>query len=135
LEPGQPIAVTFPASSEAIDALPGTKGGSPRVVPDETKLAIANCASRGSARSRTFGAVQHCSLHLVLSSLFVDHPFSPSLMTLCAFPIVISRVPYTPKAILIIRDLFRGKMRFRPRPFKRTNRCVLAPTEAPQIKR
>jgi len=74
LEPGQPIAVTCPASSEAIDALLGTKGASPRVVPDETKLAITNCASRGSARSKIFGAVQHCSLLLVLSSLFVDHP-------------------------------------------------------------
>jgi hypothetical protein len=75
LEPAQPIAVTCPASSEAIDALLGTKGGSPRVVPDETKLAITNCASRGSARSKTFGAVGHYSLLLVLSSLFVDHPF------------------------------------------------------------
>ena len=74
LEPGQPIPITCPASSEAIDALLGTKGGSPRVVPDETKLAITNRASRGSARSQTFGAVQHCSLLLVLSSLFVDHP-------------------------------------------------------------
>ena len=75
MEPAHPIAVTFPASSEAIDALLGTKGGSPRVVPNETKLAIANCASRGSARSKTFGAVRHCCLLLVLSSLFVDHPF------------------------------------------------------------
>jgi hypothetical protein len=73
LEPGQPIPVTCPARSEAIDALLGTKGGSPRVVPDETKLAITNCASRGSATSKTFGAVQHCSLLLVLSWLFVDH--------------------------------------------------------------
>ena len=74
MEPGQPIPVTCPASSEAIDALLGTKGRSPRVVPDETKLAITNRASRGSATSKTFGAVQHCSLLLVLSSLFVDHP-------------------------------------------------------------
>jgi hypothetical protein len=56
-------------------------------VPDETKLAITNCASRGSSRSKTFGAVGHCSLLLVLSQPFVDHPFSPShLMSLCAFP-------------------------------------------------
>jgi hypothetical protein len=75
LEPGQPIAVTCPASSEVIDALLGTKRGSPRVVPDETKLAITNCASRGSARSKAFGAVGHCSLLLVSSLLFVDHPF------------------------------------------------------------
>jgi hypothetical protein len=42
LEPGQPTAVACPASSEVIDALLGTKGGSPRVVPNETKLAITN---------------------------------------------------------------------------------------------
>jgi hypothetical protein len=87
LEPAHPNAVAFPASFEAIDALPGTKRGSPRVVPDETKLAIADRASRGSARSKTFRAVGHCSLLLVLSSLFVDHPFSPShFMSLSAFP-------------------------------------------------
>ena len=33
--------------------------------------------------------------------------------------IVISRVSYTPKAILLVRDPFRGKMRFRSRPFER----------------
>ena len=136
MEPGQPIPVTCPASSEATDALLGTKGGSPRVVPDETKLAITNCASRGAARSRTFGAVQHCSLHWYYRRCSSIILFSPShFMSLCAFPIVISRVPYTPRAILIIRDLFRGKMRFRPRPFERTNRCVLALTEAPQLMR
>ena len=72
-EPVQPIAVSFPASSEAIDALLGTKRGSPRVVPNETKLAIANCASRSSARAKTFGAVGH-----VFSSWYyrrLDHPF------------------------------------------------------------
>jgi hypothetical protein len=31
-------------------------------------------------------------------------------------PIVISRVSYTPKSILIIRDLFRAKMRFALNP-------------------
>src|SRR5246127_377821 len=62
LEPAHPIAVTFPASSEAIDALPGTQRGAPRVVPDETKLAITNCASRGPGRSNTFGEVGHCCL-------------------------------------------------------------------------
>jgi len=66
LEPGQPIAVTFPASSEAIDALPGTKGGSPRVVPDETKLAITDSASRGAAMCKTFGAGGHCCLLLAI---------------------------------------------------------------------
>jgi hypothetical protein len=86
LEPGQPIAITRPASSEAIDAVLGTKRGSPRVVPDEAKFAITDCASRGSSKSKTFGAVEHCSLLLVLSSLFVDHPFSRShFMSSCAF--------------------------------------------------
>jgi hypothetical protein len=127
VEPADPIAVTCPASSEAIDALLGAKRGSPRIVPDETKLAIANCASRGSTRPKTFGAVQHRSLLLVLSSLFVDHPsFTVALDEPVHFPthgdrapIVISRVSYTPKAILIVRDLVRGKMRFRSRPFER----------------
>src|SRR3984893_15541759 len=88
LEPAHPIAVTFPASSEAIDALLGTKRGSPRVVPDETKLAITNCASRGTARSKTFGAVGHWSILLVLSSLFVYRPFFTVALhkSLCAFP-------------------------------------------------
>src|SRR3954453_16753038 len=87
LEPAHPIAVTFPASSEAIDALLGTERGSPRVVPDETKLAITNCASRGTARSKIIGAMGHRSLLLVLSSLVVEHPFPPShCMGLCAFP-------------------------------------------------
>src|SRR3954452_14375484 len=87
LEPAHPIAVTFPASSEAIDALLGTKRGSPRVVPDETKLAIANCASRGTARSKTFGAVGHWSLLWYYPRLFVDRHFSPSqFISLCAFP-------------------------------------------------
>jgi hypothetical protein len=75
LEPAHPIAVTFPASSKAIDALLGTKRRSPRVVPDETKLAFTNSASRSTARSKTFGAVGHWSLLLALPQLFVDHPF------------------------------------------------------------
>jgi hypothetical protein len=45
------------------------------VVPNETKPAITNRASRSSATSQTFGAVQHWqSPLLVSSSLFVDHP-------------------------------------------------------------
>jgi len=32
-------------------------------VPDETKLAITNCASRGSVSSKTLGAVGHCGFH------------------------------------------------------------------------
>jgi hypothetical protein len=76
LEPAQQFEITCPASFEAIDASLGTTVCSPRVVPDEAKLAITNCALRGSARSKTFGAVEHCNLLLVLSSLFVDHPFS-----------------------------------------------------------
>ena len=76
LEPAYPIAVTFPSRSEAIDALLGAKGGSPRVVTDETELAITDCASRGSVRSNTFGAVGHCCLLLVLSQLFAIILFS-----------------------------------------------------------
>jgi len=73
------------------------------VVPDETKLAITNCASRGSARSKTFGAVWHCSLLLILSSLFVDHPFSPShFMSLYA----LERIQ--PKTIAITGTIERG---------------------------
>ena len=53
-------------------------GGSPRVVPDDTKPAITNCASRGCARSKACGAVGHCYLLLRLSSPFVDHPFLAS---------------------------------------------------------
>jgi hypothetical protein len=74
LKPGQPIAVTCPASSEAIDTRPGAKRGSPGVIPDETKLAFTNRAACGSARSGTFG-VGHCRLLLALSSVFLDHPF------------------------------------------------------------
>jgi hypothetical protein len=59
LEPSHPIAVTFPSRSEAIDATLGTQLRSPRVVPDETKLAVADCASRDFTGSRTFGAVGH----------------------------------------------------------------------------
>jgi hypothetical protein len=61
-EPGQPVAVTFAASFEAIDALPGAKSGSPRVVPDETKLAFTNGASRASAMIEAFGEVGHGDL-------------------------------------------------------------------------
>ena len=85
LEPAHPIAVTFPANSEAIDALLGTKRGSPRVVPDETKLAITNCASRGSARllSEQFGIVVSSWFYRSCSSIIL---FSPShVMSLCAF--------------------------------------------------
>jgi hypothetical protein len=74
LKQAQPIAITFPASSKAIDALLGTNRGSPRVVPEETKLAVTDCASRSSAVSRTLGAVAHvvfsCSI-----GLFDEHPF------------------------------------------------------------
>jgi hypothetical protein len=51
-------------------------------VPDETKLAVTNCASRGSAGSKTFGAVGHFGLLLVVSIIL----FSPSHLSLCAFP-------------------------------------------------
>src|SRR6476646_882423 len=77
LEPSHPIAVTFPASSEAIDALLGTMRGSPRVVPDETKLAITKCASRGTAKSKIIGAmgiVVSSSYYRRCSSIILFHP-------------------------------------------------------------
>jgi hypothetical protein len=87
LEPPHPITVTFAASSEVVDAVLGTKGGSPRAVPDEAKFAITDCASRGCPGSKAFGAVGHCCLLLVSSQLFVHYPFSSSqLMSLCTFP-------------------------------------------------
>jgi hypothetical protein len=78
LQPAHPIAVTCPSSSEAIDALLGTKRGSPRVVPDETKLPVTDRASRGFVRPETFRAVGHYRLPLDSWWLFVDHPFSSS---------------------------------------------------------
>jgi len=62
LEPAHPIAVTLAASLEAIDALAGAKRGSPRIMPDETKPAITDCASRDPVRPVTFQAVRHFSL-------------------------------------------------------------------------
>ena len=86
LEPAYPIVVTLPASPEAIDALLGTKRGSPRVVPDETKLPVTDRASRGFVRPETFRAVGHYRLPLDSWWLFVDHPFSRrTFRSLCAF--------------------------------------------------
>jgi hypothetical protein len=54
-------------------------------MPDETKLAFTNCASRGSARSKTSG-VGHCrflsatSLLSVQSFLFVVEVHEPRLL-------------------------------------------------------
>jgi hypothetical protein len=67
LEPPHPFAITLPAVPEAIDAFRGAKLGLPRVVSDETKLAVTDCASRGSASSKTFVSVKHCCLLLGLS--------------------------------------------------------------------
>jgi hypothetical protein len=64
LKPAHPVAVTLAAISEAISALLGTKRNSPRVVPDETKLAITDRASHRLVAPMTFGAVEHCFLHL-----------------------------------------------------------------------
>jgi len=65
VKPTHPIAVTFAASSEAVDAFPGTKRRSPGVVPNETKLALVHRASRGSSGYKIFGAVGHLCLLLV----------------------------------------------------------------------
>jgi hypothetical protein len=78
LEPAHPIVITLVASSEAIDALLGTKRGSPRVMPDETKLAVTDCASRGVGRSKIFKAAGHYCLLLVYRSYLPIIPSSPS---------------------------------------------------------
>src|SRR6516165_10298026 len=64
LEPAHPIVITLAACLEAIDALPGAKRRSPRIMPDETKLALTDCASHGLFRPVTFQAVRHCFLLL-----------------------------------------------------------------------
>jgi hypothetical protein len=82
MEPGQPIAVTRLASSQAIDAFLGTERSSPRVVSDETKLAITDRASRGFAISMTFGAFWHrgflflswCSSIILFELTTLDEP-------------------------------------------------------------
>src|SRR3954469_23381101 len=62
LEPAHPIVVTLAARLEAIDALPGAKRPSPRIMPDETKLALTDCASHGVVGPVTFQGVRHCFL-------------------------------------------------------------------------
>jgi hypothetical protein len=87
LDPAKPLAVTLTASSEVMDALLGTKRRSPRVVPDETKLAITDGASRGFVRPVTFGAVQHLQSPLVLLPFFASHPsFNVALHEPVFFP-------------------------------------------------
>jgi hypothetical protein len=44
-------------------------------MPDGTKFAITDWATRDSAMSIIFRAVVHCCLFLVFVELFVDHPF------------------------------------------------------------
>jgi hypothetical protein len=46
---------------------------SARVVSDEPEFAITDRALRTSAAPKTFGAVGHCCLLLVLSYSYVDH--------------------------------------------------------------
>jgi hypothetical protein len=75
LVPAHPIAVAFPASSEALDALLRTERSLPRVVVDKTKLAVTDRASRCSAVSKNFGAVRHSCLLLGLNLCLVpDDP-------------------------------------------------------------
>src|SRR3954471_9110868 len=64
LEPACPIVVILAARLEAIDALAGAKLRSPRIMPDETKLALTDCASLAFVRAVTFQAVRHCFLFL-----------------------------------------------------------------------
>jgi hypothetical protein len=84
VERAHPIAVAFPARSEAIDALPGTKSSSPRVVPDEAKFFITYCASPVFAVSESLEVWHRCLL-LIVSSLFAGYPFSMSRFMGCAF--------------------------------------------------
>jgi hypothetical protein len=74
LKPAHPIAVTLATSLEAIDTLPGAKWSSPGIMPDETKLALADCASCSPMSPVTFEAVRHCSL-----------PWSALLSLACRF--------------------------------------------------
>ena len=113
LEPGQPNAVICAPNLEAVDAPPGTKGSSPHVVPNETKFAVAECASCGFATSRNFRAVQHCHLLLVSSSLFVAQPFSQSHFVNLFLADCGLCVPHASEPVLIVRDLSRLKMRLR----------------------
>ena len=59
-----PIVVTLAARLEAINALPGAKRRSPRIMPDETKLSSTDCASHGLVRPVIFQTVKHCCLLL-----------------------------------------------------------------------
>jgi hypothetical protein len=64
--------------------------------------------------------VHHAFLQQVgQSPAFLDGDFDQLDGAGDGAPIVISEVECTPKAILIIRDPFRGKMRFRFHPFER----------------
>ena len=56
------MAVALAASLEAIDALFGAKRRSPRIMPDETKLVLTDCASRDPVCPLTFQPARHCSL-------------------------------------------------------------------------
>ena len=104
VQPGKPTAVTGPAGSQAINALVGTKRGSPRVVPDETKLAITNCASRGPAK--TFGAVGHCGL---LSGIIVAVRRSSSPFFLPTFCRSYLAIRSRSLAVNRVSGLFRGE--------------------------
>lgn len=52
--------VTPAVCLEAIDALLRAKRRSPRIMPDETKVALTDCALAALVRPKTFEAVRHC---------------------------------------------------------------------------
>jgi hypothetical protein len=64
LKSEQPSAVGFLAALEAIDAPPRTEGGSPGIVPDQTKLSVTDGAAlRGVAPKISWTVVFfHCRL-------------------------------------------------------------------------
>jgi hypothetical protein len=62
----QPSAISILARLEAVSALLWTEGRAPGVVPDETKLSIADRATLGCVVAEILGTVAHCCLLFAL---------------------------------------------------------------------
>src|ERR1700675_4921243 len=64
VQPDQPSAVGLLAGLEAIDAPPRTEGGSPGIVPDETKLSVTDGAALRGVEPKISWTVVffHCRL-------------------------------------------------------------------------
>lgn len=96
----------------------------------QTVAAKATHASRSSPNHRrSYGLIRSAmaSLH---GEFCIPTPLvmQPSADSSCRR---VRRVPNTPEAILIIRDPFGVKLRFRSQPFKRGNSLLLAFREIP----